>query len=76
MKILKNISVLRLVITANILTLIIMNYINIDFTLGNWYNSIIMVIGIYIGNIILWPILTKVLMKFIILSYLITDTRS
>ncbi len=46
-----------------------MNYINIDFTLGNWYNSIIMVIGIYIGNIILWPILTKVLMKFIILSF-------
>ena len=69
MKILKNISILLLVITANILTLIGMNYINIEFTLGNWYNAIIIVIGIYIGNIILWPVLTRVLMKFIILSF-------
>lgn len=69
MKILKNISVLLLVITANILTLIGMSFINVEFTLGNWYNAIIIIFGIYIGNIILWPVLTKVLMKFIILSF-------
>ena len=69
MKIFKDIIKILIVTIANVLTIIAMTFVIGDFELGSWYNSILITIGITIGNIILWPILTKVLMKFIILSF-------
>lgn len=40
-----------------------------NFILGNWINAVIITVGVGIANIILWPILTKFLMKFVILTF-------
>lgn len=54
---------------ANILIIIGMSLICTNFVLGKWYNAIIIAIGVIIVNIIIWPILTKVLMKFMIVTF-------
>lgn len=68
------ISTIKTVITtillmlANVIAIIFVDYIGADFTLGYWYNSIIIVIAINIANSILWPIFRRFLMKFIIVT--------
>lgn len=46
-----------------------MSLICANFPLGPWYNAIPITIGVIIANIILWPILRKFLMKFIIVTF-------
>ena len=40
-----------------------------NFILGNWINAIIITICVGISNTILWPILTKFLMKFMVVTF-------
>ena len=40
-----------------------------NFILGNWINAIIITIFVGIANTILWPILTKFLMKFMVVTF-------
>ena len=58
-----------LLVLANMVMVIFVDYISADFTLGPWYNSFIIVIGVSIANSLLWPIFRRFLMKFIILTF-------
>ena len=58
-----------LLVLANMAIVIFVDYISADFTLGPWYNSFIIVIGVSIANSLLWPIFRRFLMKFIILTF-------
>ena len=65
------ISSLRTIITtllfvlANILAVYLVDYISTDFTVGPWYNAVIIVIAVAIANALLWPIFRRFLMKII-----------
>ena len=69
------ISSLRTIITtslfvlANILAIYLVDYISTDFTVGPWYNAIIIVIAVAIANALLWPIFRHFLMKIIIFTF-------
>ena len=69
------ISSLRTIITtslfvlANILAIYLVDYISTDFTVGPWYNAIIIVIAVAIANALLWPIFRRFLMKIIIFTF-------
>lgn len=56
-------------IIASMATIIAFSLIFDTFKLGNWYNSFIITIGVIIANTILWPILRRLLMKFIVLTF-------
>ena len=66
---LKSIILALIIGIADILIIIGMSLICTNFPLGPWYNAIPITIGVTIGNIILWPILRKFLMKFIIITF-------
>lgn len=66
---LKMMIIALLIAIFNILIIIVMSMICTNFILGKWYNAIIITIGVVIANIILWPILTKFLMKFMIVTF-------
>lgn len=69
------ISSLRTIITtllfviANIVAIYAVDYISSDFTVGPWYNAIIIVIAVAIANALLWPIFRRFLMKIIIFTF-------
>ena len=65
----KSAVVIILIAIANIGTIIAASMINDTIILGNWYNAIIIAIGVTIANIIFWPILVKYLMKFIVWTF-------
>lgn len=71
----KIISSLRTIITtllfviANIIAIYAVDYISTDFTVGPWYNAIIIVIAVAIANALLWPIFRRFLMKLIIFTF-------
>ena len=54
---------------VNILVIIVMSLIFDNFILGNWYNAIFIVIGTGIANILIWPVISRFLMKFIIYTF-------
>ena len=56
-------------IIANTITIIAFSIIFTSFKLGNWNNAIIITIGVSIANALLWPILRRLLMKFIVLTF-------
>ncbi len=63
-------SILTIIIAiANILVVIGMSLILDNFTLGNWYNAIFITIGAVIANILIWPIISRFLMKFIVYTF-------
>lgn len=64
-------SILMMVILGISHTLVIIgsSLIFNNFILGNWTNAVIITVCVGIANIILWPILTKFLMKFMILTF-------
>ena len=64
-------SILMMVILGISHTLVIIgsSLIFNNFILGNWINAVIITVCVGIANIILWPILTKFLMKFMILTF-------
>ena len=69
------ISSLRTIITtllfvlANIAAIYLVDYISADFTVGPWYNAVIIVIAVAIANALLWPIFRRFLMKIIIFTF-------
>ncbi len=58
-----------LIFLANIFTIYAIDYISTDFSVGPWYNAIIIVIAIAIANALLWPIIRRFLMKIIIFTF-------
>ena len=54
---------------ANIVAIYLVDYISSDFTLGPWYNAIIIVIALAIANALLWPLIRRFLMKLIIYTF-------
>lgn len=58
-----------LLLLANTLAVIFVDYISTDFTVGPAYNAILIVIAFSIANTLLWPIFRRFLMKFIILTF-------
>ena len=62
------ISTLLLVI-ADIVAIYAVDYISADFTIGPWYNAIIIVIAFAIANALLWPIFRRFFMKIIIFTF-------
>ena len=67
--VLKSIITTILLILANSGVVIGMTYIVNDFNIGNWYNSIFIVLGVTLANSILWPIFRRIAMKFMILTF-------
>ena len=65
----KSTIIIILMIIASMATIIAFSLIFDTFKLGNWYNSFIITIGVIIANTILWPILRRLLMKFIVLTF-------
>lgn len=71
----KLISSLRTTITtllfvlANIIAIYLVDYISTDFTVGPWYNAVIIVIAVAIANALLWPIFRRFFMKIIIFTF-------
>lgn len=69
------ISSLRTIITtllyviANIAAVYAVDYISTDFTIGPWYNAVLIVIVVAIANSLLWPIFRRFLMKIIIFTF-------
>jgi uncharacterized membrane protein YvlD (DUF360 family) len=69
------ISSLRTIITtslfvlANIVAIYVVDYISADFTIGPWYNAVIIVIAVAIANALLWPIFRRFMMKIIIFTF-------
>ena len=69
------ISSLRTIITtllfvlANIIAIYAVDFISSDFTVGPWYNAVIIVIAVAIANSLLWPIFRRFLMKIIIFTF-------
>ena len=66
---LRTIITTLLLITADIAAIYLVDYISTDFTVGPWYNAIIIVIAVAIANALLWPIFRRFLMKIIIFTF-------
>ena len=58
-----------LFVLANIVAIYAVDYISADFTVGPWYNAVIIVIAVAIANSLLWPIFRRFLMKIIIFTF-------
>lgn len=67
-KFLKSAITTLLIIVANCLLLIGMPTICSDFHLGPYYNSIFIIVGVSVANIILWPIFRKIFIKLILFT--------
>lgn len=65
----KTVITTLLLVLSNMTSIIFVDYISSDFTLGYWYNSIIIVIAVTIANSILWPVFRRFSMKFIIATF-------
>lgn len=57
-----------LLMVSNLLAIYIVDYISADFSVGPWYNAIIIVIAVSIANSLLWPIFQRFFMKIIIFT--------
>ena len=66
---LKTIITTLLFVSANIIAIFALDYISTDFTIGPWYNAILIVIAVAIANALLWPICRRFLMKIIIFTF-------
>ena len=58
-----------LIFISNILAIFTFKYISTNFYFFYWYTPILIVITVSIANTILWPVLSRFLMKFIIVTY-------
>jgi len=66
---LKTVITTALLVLANIAAIYFVDYISTDFTIGPYYNAILIVVAFTIANAILWPVFRRFLMKFIILTF-------
>ena len=70
-----NVNKAKIILTSiitgiiNILIVIAMPMISADFVLGPWTNAIIIIVLLTVANTILWPIFTKILMRFFIITF-------
>ena len=58
-----------ILVIVNILFIIGMSLILDNFILGKWYNAIFITIGMGLANILIWPIISRFLMKFIVFTF-------
>ena len=58
-----------LVVITNMIAIYAVDYISQDFTVGPWYNAIVIIIAIAITNSLLWPIFQKFFMQIIIFTF-------
>lgn len=65
----KTILMVIILAIANILVIIGMSLIFEQFILGPWTNAILIAIGVVISNILIWPIITRFLMKIMIITF-------
>ena len=65
----KSIIILLLLVIANISVVIATSYICGNFTLGPWYNAVIITVGVGIANMIIWPIVPRYLTKFVTFTF-------
>ncbi len=66
---LRTVITTTLFVLANIVAIYAVDYISTDFTVGPWYNAVIIVIAVAIANSLLWPIFRRFLMKIIIFTF-------
>ncbi len=57
---------LIIIVLINMLVLMLMSHLYSDFSIGEWYNTFLIVISITITNTLLWPIFKRFFMKFMI----------
>lgn len=65
----KSIIILLLLVIANVSVVIATSYICGNFTLGPWYNAVIIIVGVGIANMIIWPIVPRYLTKFVTFTF-------
>ena len=65
----KSIIIILLIGIANVSVVIATSYICGNFTLGPWYNAVIITIGVGIANMIIWPIVPRYLTKFMTFTF-------
>lgn len=65
----KSIIILLLLVIANVSVVIATSYICGNFTLGPWYNAVIITVGVGIANMIIWPIVPRYLTKFVTFTF-------
>lgn len=65
----KTFITITLLTLATLLAIYGVDYISTDFTVGPWYNALIIVIALAIANSLLWPIFQKFFMKIIIFTF-------
>ncbi|MBE6502684.1 MAG: phage holin family protein [Methanobrevibacter sp.] len=58
-----------IIFIGNILGIYLISYLNLGVTIGSFFDTIIFVIFIAIVNALLWPILTRILMPFLVLTF-------
>ncbi|AMD18328.1 membrane protein [Methanobrevibacter sp. YE315] len=66
---LKTIITGALIFLANVIAIYAVDFISEDFTIGPWYNAIIIVIAFAIASALLWPIFRRFFMKIIIFTF-------
>ena len=66
---LKTIITSVLVMLANIGAVFFTDYISNDFSIGSYYNAVLIVISFSVVNALLWPLVRRYLMKFIIFTF-------
>ena len=66
---LKNFTVLLLLIISNMIVLVLTPYICEDFILTKWYYSILIIIAVYIGNSILWPVMRRIFTRLMVMTF-------
>ena len=57
-----------ILLIANVLIIYFVDYISTDFTVGIWYNTILIYIGVSVANMILWPFFKRFFMKFMVMT--------
>ena len=57
-----------LLIIAEVIAIYVIDYLSTDFTVGPWYNAIIIVVAVAVANALLWPIFRRFFMKIIIFT--------
>ena len=65
----KTIITTLLLFAGGIVSVIFVDYISSDFTIGPLYNAAVIMIAFSLANAILWPIFRRFLMKFIIWTF-------
>ncbi len=58
-----------LLVIADVIAIYAVDIFSTDFTIGPWYNAIIIVVAVAVANALLWPIFRRFFMKIIIFTF-------